>query len=96
MNTQYFVRIFRIVCLAKNVRVKSTRSGIVLFLESAQNEVNSNEFLESLYDPCRSKLRAGEQGTITSVDAYGTISVDWDCGLSLGLIYEDDVFRIIE
>lgn len=52
--------------------------------------------LESLYDPCRSKLRAGEQGTITSVDAYGTISVDWDCGLSLGLIYEDDVFRIIK
>ena len=52
--------------------------------------------LESLYDPCRTKLRAGDHGTVTFVDAHGTIFVDWDCGISLGLIYEDDVFRIIE
>ena len=52
--------------------------------------------LESLYDPCRTKLRSGDQGTVTSVDAHGTIFIDWDCGISLGLIYEDDVFRIIE
>lgn len=51
--------------------------------------------LESLYDPCRTKLRTGDQGTVMSVDAYGTIFVDWDCGISLGLIYGDDVFRIV-
>ncbi len=52
--------------------------------------------LESLYDPCRTRLRAGDRGTVVSVDAQGTILVDWDCGISLGVIYEDDVFRIIE
>lgn len=52
--------------------------------------------LVSLYDPCRTTLRSGDQGTVTSVDAHGTIFIDWDCGISLGLIYEDDVFRIIE
>lgn len=52
--------------------------------------------LESLYDPCRTRLRAGDHGTVASVDAQGTILVDWDCGISLELIYGDDVFRIIE
>lgn len=52
--------------------------------------------LESLYDPCRTKLRVGDWGTVTSVDAHGTIFVDWDCGISLGLIYGDDVFRIMD
>ena len=40
---QYFVRIFKIVCLAKKVLVKSTRSAITLLLPSAQKEVNSKE-----------------------------------------------------
>lgn len=52
--------------------------------------------LESLYDPCRARLKYGDRGTVTSVDAHGTIFVDWDCNISLGLIYGDDVFRIIE
>ena len=52
--------------------------------------------LESLYDTCRTELRSGDKGTVRFVDAYGKIFVDWDCGISLGLIYEDDVFRIIK
>jgi hypothetical protein len=52
--------------------------------------------LESLYDPCRTELRSGDKGTVASVDAQGTILIDLDCGISLGLIYEDDVFRIIK
>ena len=50
--------------------------------------------LESLYDP--SRLKPGDRGTVKAVDSYGVIYVNWDCGISLGLIYEDDVFRIIE
>ena len=42
------------------------------------------------------ELKSGDKGTVRFVDAYGKIFVDWDCGISLGLIYEDDVFRIIE
>ena len=35
-NTQYLVRIFKIVCLARNVRVKSSRSLMILLFASAQ------------------------------------------------------------
>lgn len=52
--------------------------------------------LESMYDPYNTKLKSGDQGTVTFVDAQGTIFVDWDCGSSLGLIYGEDVFRIVE
>lgn len=52
--------------------------------------------LESLYDSSRAKLKPGDRGTVKAVDSYGVIYVNWDCGISLGLIYEDDVFRIIE
>ncbi len=52
--------------------------------------------LESMFDPYNTKLKAGDQGTVTYVDAQGTIFVDWDCGSSLGLIYGEDVFRIVE
>ena len=42
---QYFVIILSIVCFAKNVFVKSIKSGIMRFLESAQYEVNSKLLL---------------------------------------------------
>ena len=42
---KYLVRMFISVCLAKNVRVKSIRSLIVLLLLSVQNDENSNELL---------------------------------------------------
>ena len=42
---QYRVSTFKRVCLAKNVRVKSIRSGRIRLLASAQKEVNSKLLL---------------------------------------------------
>lgn len=52
--------------------------------------------LISMEDPYNTKLKPGDQGTVTFIDAQGTIFVDWDCGSALGLIYGDDIFRIVE
>ena len=41
-------------------------------------------------------LGVSEKDIVTYIDAQGTIFVDWDCGSSLGLIYGDDLFRIVE
>ena len=41
-------------------------------------------------------LGVSEKDIVTYIDAQGTIFVDWDCGSSLGLIYGDDIFRIVE
>ena len=51
--------------------------------------------LVMMEDPYNTKLKPGDQGTVTYVDALGTVFVDWDNGSSLGLIYGEDVFRII-
>ena len=51
VNTQYFVSTFRMVCLARNVLVKSIRSAITLLLPSAQKEVNS-KLLLVFFDRC--------------------------------------------
>ncbi len=45
VKTQYLVKIFKMVCFAKNVLVKSMRSGMTLFFASVQKDVNSNELL---------------------------------------------------
>lgn len=52
--------------------------------------------LVMMEDPYNTKLKPGDQGTVTYVDALGTVFVDWDNGSSLGLIYGEDVFRIIK
>ena len=51
--------------------------------------------LVTMEDPYNTKLKPGDQETVTSVDALGTVFVNWDNGSSLGLIYGEDVFRII-
>lgn len=40
-----------------------------------------------------SKLRPGDQGSVTFVDDIGTVFVNWDCGSSLGVAYGEDVIR---
>ncbi len=46
-------------------------------------------------DDSWSKLKPGDEGTVTAVDDIGTIHVSWDCGSSLGVVYgEDEVVRI--
>lgn len=52
--------------------------------------------LISLYDPCRVNLNYGDQGTITGIDGMANISVDWDKGCTCNLVYDDDVFQIID
>ncbi|MBQ9016114.1 MAG: DUF4314 domain-containing protein [Firmicutes bacterium] len=52
--------------------------------------------LISLYDPCRADLVFGDQGTIMHIDNNANISVTWDNGCFCNLIYDDDVFRVID
>lgn len=41
-------------------------------------------------------LRAGDEGTVTLVDDFGTVHVKWDNGSSLGLVSEaGDRFAVI-
>jgi hypothetical protein len=48
--------------------------------------------LVSMNDPY-TKLRPGDQGTITFIDDIGTAFVNWDCGSGLGLVYGEDFFK---
>ena len=43
-----------------------------------------------------SKLRPGDQGTVSCVDDTGTVFVNWDCGSSLGVVYGVDEIRKID
>lgn len=42
-----------------------------------------------------SRLRPGDQGTVSFVDDAGTVFVDWDSGSGLGIIYGVDRIRKI-
>ncbi len=48
--------------------------------------------LVSMSDPY-TKLRPGDQGTVTGVDDIGTIFVRWDNGSGLGVAYGEDHVR---
>ena len=63
-------------------------------LYAAKYPVGTRVELIEMDDPY-SKLKAGEQGTVSFVDAIGTIHVNWDCGSSLGLIPGVDEFKKI-
>ena len=52
--------------------------------------------LVSLYDPCRADISYGDQGTVLYIDGAANISVKWDNGGIYGLIYDDDIFRVID
>ena len=61
-------------------------------------KILTKEYLDEIgIDSVRynTKLKPGDQGTVTYVDALGTIFVDWDNGSKLGLIHGEYVFRII-
>lgn len=42
------------------------------------------------------KLRQGSLGTIAFVDALGTLHVNWDCGSTLGLIPDEDIYEVLK
>lgn len=41
-------------------------------------------------------IKPGTKGTVNHVDDMGTIHVNWDDGRRLGLIYDEDVFNVLE
>jgi len=49
-----------------------------------------------LMDDPYSKLKPGDQGTVSCVDDTGTVFVNWDCGSSLGVVYGVDEIRKID
>lgn len=51
--------------------------------------------LVQMNDPY-TKMRPGEQGTVTHVDDTATVFVKWDCGSSLGAVYGEDIIRPVE
>lgn len=50
--------------------------------------------LISMSDPY-TKLKPGDQGTVSFVDDIGTVFVRWDCGSGLGVAYGEDRIRKI-
>lgn len=50
--------------------------------------------LVSMSDPY-TKLKPGDIGTVSRVDDIGTIHINWDCGSSLGIVYCEDLCRVI-
>lgn len=51
--------------------------------------------LTQMQDPYRN-IPARSKGTVIGVDDIGTIHVDWDCGISLGVAYGEDTCRKIK
>ncbi len=43
-----------------------------------------------------SKLVAGDKGTVMYVDDMATIHISWDKGSSLGLVYGEDLWKVIK
>lgn len=41
-------------------------------------------------------IAPGTKGTVNHVDDMGTIHVDWDDGRRLGLVYDEDIFNVLE
>ena len=49
--------------------------------------------LVSMLDP--QALPSGSTGTVWKVDDIGTLQMKWDNGRSLGIVPEEDVFRVL-
>lgn len=41
------------------------------------------------------RLRPGDEGTVTGTDSLGSLQVAWDSGSSLALVAEEDAFEVI-
>ena len=46
--------------------------------------------LNRMDDPYRLDLKEGSLGTVRFVDDIGTIHVAWNCGSSLGVVFDED------
>ena len=64
-----------------------------LTLRKAQFPVGCRVKLISMEDPYAPK--GGSLGTVTNIDPFGDLEVDWDCGSKLKVIYGvDNVVRL--
>lgn len=43
-----------------------------------------------------SKLKAGDRGTVNSIDDAGTVFISWDCGSGLGMVYGVDIIKRLD
>ena len=66
-------------------------------LERLRKEYPAGARVELVHmdDPYNTRLSPGARGTVISVDDIGTIHVRWDCGSSLGVVYEIDKCKIV-
>ena len=80
-NTMYFDRVY-------------TRA----FISHLCNKYPEGTRIEliGLYDPSRADLAYGDRGTVAYIDNMANISVCWDKGFTCDLIYDDDIFRVID
>ena len=46
-------------------------------------------------DPYNRTLKPGCRGSVDFIDDAGTLAMSWDCGSSLGLIPDEDEFRVV-
>ena len=67
-------------------------------LERLRKEYPAGARVELVHmnDPYNTRLFPGARGMVVSVDDIGTIHVRWDCGSSLGIVYSEDICRIID
>ena len=52
--------------------------------------------LTCMNDPYCQELKPGMMGTVMHVDDIGTIHVAWDCGSTLGVVYEEDSCSLVD
>jgi len=55
----------------------------------ARYPVGSRVELVKMNDPY-TKLKPGDQGVVSIIDDCGTIFAVWDCGSSLGIVFDED------
>lgn len=71
-----------------------TREQLKLYRERYQNGTRVKLIL--MTDPYNNELLPGATGTVDFVDDLGTVHVNWDNGSTLGLVYREDYFEIID
>lgn len=68
---------------------------VSLMLESFWNLRKGDRIKLISTDDPYTKLQAGDLGTISRIDAVGTIHVNWDSGSNLGLIPSRDEWVLV-
>jgi hypothetical protein len=57
-------------------------------------EKGSRVRLRACSDPW-TRLKPGDEGTVSFVDSLGTLHVDWDSGSKLGLVPGEDHYEVL-